>query len=106
MNKILLVSTLFIGSLFAQESIVECLVINEENSIICKYTHERITEDKEVEVHWIDPTGNLSRERTMVIPSGHGSIYDFRYISGRMLGEWTFKVEDGEEIYETKFELK
>lgn len=106
MNKILLTSLLAFGSLFAQDVGVECLVIKDENSIICKYTHERITVDKQVDFQWIDPAGNVSRERVMTIPSGHGSVYDFRYIQGRMLGTWTFKVLDQEKVYETTFDLQ
>lgn len=72
----------------------DCLILKEENSIICKYTHKRIDEDKIVKFEWIEPDGTISRVRSMFIPAGHGSIYDYRYIKGRTKGSWTFKVTD------------
>jgi hypothetical protein len=42
----------------------------------------------------------------MVIPAGHGSIYDYRYIKGRTLGVWTFKAIDESEEYTTSFVLE
>ena len=87
-------------------AVADCLILKDENSIICKYTHDRSSDDKEVKFEWIDPNGELSRERTMEIPAGHGSVYDFRYISGRLKGTWTFKVIDEENVISTTFELQ
>lgn len=108
MNKIVLSLTALITSAFALNHINEadCLIIEEENSIICKYSAVREIEDKFVHVEWIDPQGNVSRARKILMPKGHGSIYDFRYIKGRMPGIWTFKVQDKETTYSTEFELK
>lgn len=74
------------------ENSADCLILEDENSIICKYLHTRTPEDKEIIVQWINPKGEISRERTIVIPAGHSSIYDFRYIEGREKGVWQFKV--------------
>lgn len=113
MKKI--VALFLLVSCFAQAEVVEteydekvadCLILKDENSIICKYTNERQTEDYEVVFEWIDPTGDVSRKRTMLIPAGHGSVYDFRYISGRMKGIWTFRVIDNDQIITTTFELE
>jgi len=82
---------------------VDCIILKDENSIICKYIHQRSEEDKYVEFYWIDPMGNISRERTMLIPAGHGSIYDYRFINGRVSGQWTFKVQDNNQTYQTNF---
>ncbi len=114
MNKrFFLVLLVFTTSLFSQtvdmeESLnnVDCLILQDENSIICKYEHERSDEDQEVLVQWIDPKGEISRERTLIIPAGHGSIYDFRYIEGRMKGIWQFKVKEKDAEYNTTFTLK
>jgi hypothetical protein len=84
----------------------DCLILKDENSIICKYTHERSWEDKEVVFLWIDPNGEVSRKREMVIPAGHGSVYDFRYITGRLKGVWTFTVLDNDVKISTTFELQ
>lgn len=110
MKKFLLVFLLVLSAGFAEtleeESPVDCLILQDENSIICKYVLPRAEEDKEIKVQWIDPKGELSRERNLLIPAGHGSIYDFRYVNGRMPGIWTFKVFDSDKISEGNFEIK
>ena len=83
----------------------DCIVIKEENSIICKYMSTRSTEDRFINVEWIDPNGDLSRSRKILFPSGHGSVYDFRYLSGREQGLWTFKVLDMGKEYKVEFKI-
>lgn len=85
------------------ENNADCIILKDENSIICKYTHNRIDEDKHVQFNWIDPMNIISRQRTMTIPAGHGSVYDFRYITGRAPGKWTFEVIDNNISYRTNF---
>ena len=85
------------------ENNADCIILKDENSIICKYTQKRINEEKHVQFNWIDPIGIISRQRTMIIPAGHGSVYDFRYISGRATGKWTFEVIDNNVSYKTNF---
>lgn len=108
MKKYLFLLFVFISFSFAQESEnpVDCLILEDENSIICKYVHERVDYDKEVEFQWVEPSGNVTRKRKMVIPAYHGSIYDYRYIEGRSKGEWIFRVVDGSLEYQTTFTLK
>lgn len=93
-------------SVFANELGVDCLILEDENSIVCKYTHVRVDYDKNVTFNWIDPNGNLSRSREMVIPAFHGSVYDYRYKKGRVLGTWTFEVIDQDQKYTTNFTLE
>ena len=88
------------------EPSVDCLILQDENSIICKFETNRTLEDHDIVVQWIDPQGDVSRSRNMIVPAGHGSIYDYRYINGRLTGSWTFKVLDNEREYTTNFELK
>ncbi len=109
----LIYSLFFIVSLCFAEVIdekvkfsVDCLILEDENSIICKYEHERIEEDKEIIVQWINPVGELDRERTLLLPAGHGSIYDFRYIEGRIKGIWQFKVIDKSVETSTSFKVE
>lgn len=85
---------------------VDCLILKDEDSIICKYQTIRKKSDENILIHWIDPDGEISRTREMTVPAGHDSIYDFRYIKNRALGVWTFKVISGDESYTTTFELK
>lgn len=104
--KTLLLFTLCVSS-YAEESLKEadCIILEDENSIVCKYTHTRVNYDKTVIVEWLEPNGTVSRSRKMLIPAGHGSVYDFRYIKGRAKGEWTFRVVDKDTITSTKFSL-
>lgn len=108
MKKFILSVLCIITMSYAQEPFnsVDCLILEDENSIICKYTHERVEFDKEIEVHWIEPDGRVTRKRSMIIPAYHGSIYDYRYIEGRSKGDWTFKVIDNNIEYKTTFKLE
>jgi len=92
--------------LLITEPNVDCLILQDENSIICKFETIRNTQDQQIIVQWIDPQGDISRSREMIVPAGHGSIYDYRYIKGRILGNWAFKVILDEKEYITQFELK
>lgn len=91
---------------YSSEPKVDCLILEDENSIICKYEALRSTQDQQIILQWIDPQGDISRSREMIVPAGHGSIYDYRYIKGRILGTWTFKVISENKEYSTEFELK
>jgi hypothetical protein len=88
------------------EPSVDCLILQDENSIICKFETNRTLEDQDIVLQWIDPQGDVSRSRNMIVPAGHASIYDYRYINGRLAGFWTFKVIENEREYTTSFELK
>ncbi len=88
------------------EQRVDCLILKDENSIICKYMFPRELEDKKLLFEWINPKNEVTRQRDIIAPAGHGSAYDFRYLEGRTKGVWTFKVTDKEKILTTNFELK
>lgn len=94
------------GNLFADDSSVDCIILEDENSIICKYNHTRVDFDKEVLFVWTEPNGEVTRTKELIIPAGHGSIYDYRYIKGRMDGTWGFKVVDGDEEFKTTFTIE
>lgn len=85
---------------------VDCLILDDENSIICKIEIQGELEDKNIIVNWIDPDGNISRTREIIIPAGDKSVYDYRYIEGRELGKWEFKALYNEKEFSTSFELK
>jgi len=84
----------------------DCLILEDENSIICKYEHDRLDEDVSITIKWIDPSGKVSRQRDLILPAGHGSIYDFRYIDGRKKGIWKFEVIEGDIKTETTFNIE
>ena len=85
---------------------VDCIILEDEDSIICKYTHTRVDYNKNITVQWIEPNNQITRTREMVIPAHHGSIYDFRYKQGRTKGIWTFKVIDEDKEYTTNFTIE
>jgi len=81
----------------------DCLILKDENSIICKYSHKRVNFDKIVKFDWIEPNGDITRSKNMPLPAGHGSVYDYRYLKGRTKGNWTFKVTDDNSTTITHF---
>jgi len=103
---LLFLSPLFLTFANAEENKADCLILEDENSIICKYSHVRISSDKNITIHWIEPDGTTTRTREMTIPAYHASVYDYRYIEGRTKGKWTFKVLDNEDEYTTTFIVK
>ncbi|MDY0052189.1 MAG: hypothetical protein RBR65_06565 [Aliarcobacter sp.] len=85
---------------------VDCLILEDENSIICKFEVIRDIKDQQIVIHWISPTGEISRTREMNIPAGDVSAYDYRYLDGREGGKWNFKIVYNENEYTSSFELK
>ena len=85
---------------------VDCLILEDENSIICKFEVIRDTKEQQLVIHWISPTGEILRTREMVIPTGDVSAYDYRYLDGREGGKWNFKIIYNGNEYSSSFELK
>ena len=71
---------------------VDCLILEDENSIICKFEVIRDTKDQQIVINWVSPTGEISRTREMNIPAGDVSAYDYRYLDGREGGKWNSKI--------------
>lgn len=103
---LVLLCTVFLTFVNANDNKVDCIILEDENSIICKYSHERISSEKNITVKWIEPDGTITRERDMIIPAFHGSVYDYRYVKGRTPGVWSFKVIDDEDEFTTSFNIK
>ena len=125
MNRYLVSFLIFTTALFAQnmdldkdklneENIVaeqynpnaDCLILEDENSIICKFEVIRDVKEQIIIINWISPTGEISRTREMLIPSGDSSAYDYRYLDGREGGKWNFKILYNQKEYTSQFELK
>ncbi len=85
---------------------VDCLILQDENSIICKFEIIRAEKEQQIIIHWISPSGQISRTREMLIPIGDNSAYDYRYIDGREDGKWIFKIIYNGKEYNSQFELK
>lgn len=123
MNRYLVSLLMSTTLLFAQENLVntqevidinqpydpnvDCLILEDENSIICKFEVVRDTEKEQIiTINWISPTGEISRTREMIIPPGDSSAYDYRYLDGREGGKWDFTIIYNGKEYSSKFELK
>ncbi|CAM3593563.1 hypothetical protein [Arcobacter aquimarinus] len=123
MNRYLVSFLVFTTLLFSQENLVntqetidinqsydpnvDCLILEDENSIICKFEVIRDTEKEQViTINWVSPTGEISRSREMIIPPGDSSAYDYRYLDGREGGKWDFMIIYNGKEYSSKFELK
>ncbi|MDY0365432.1 MAG: hypothetical protein RBQ81_06220 [Arcobacteraceae bacterium] len=85
----------------------DCIILADENSIICKFITQPSNEDQEVKLLWIGPKNIIQRERDITISAKNSSIYDYRFLDGRDKGTWTFKVLKGEEeLASTTFEIE
>ena len=88
---------------------LECSVLEEHDKIIrCTFSSVRIASDRNVTFSWhSETTPQDDRERTFVLPAGHGSVYDYRYYYGRAQGAWNIRIlgNEGETLAETSFTI-
>ena len=84
---------------------VECVVLVDEDSVICKFEVIRADKEQQVIVSWISPTGEISRTREMIINAGDSTAYDYRHLDGRENGKWNFKIIYNEKEYISQFDL-
>ena len=88
---------------------LECTVVEEHDKIIrCTFSSVRIASDRNVTFSWkSETTPQDDRERTFVLPAGHGSVYDYRYYYGRAQGTWQISIlgDDGETLAKTSFTI-
>ena len=86
---------------------VDCLILEDENSIICKVEVIKDPQNEQkIVINWVNPNGEISRTREMLIPAGDSSAYDFRYLDGREKGIWNFKIIYKDKEYSNNFEIK
>ena len=86
---------------------VDCLILEDENSIICKFEVIKDSQNEQkIVINWVNPNGEISRTREMLIPAGDSSAYDFRYLDGREKGIWNFKIIYKDKEYSNNFEIK
>jgi hypothetical protein len=105
--KILLLASSFTLNIFAQDEYkAHCIILEDENSILCKYKAPASIDDRRVIINWIDPDDQISRYRELQIPAEYISVYDYRYLKGRKLGLWKFEVVDGDTTTVTNFTIK
>lgn len=82
------------------------ICLDEGDKITCKLMTKRVGEDREVEFEWESPNGKDDREREMVLPANHASIFDVRHKEGRVKGVWTVEVELDDEEVSTTFKIQ
>ncbi len=86
-----------------------CEVVDDGDKIIqCTYSASRLEEERPVQFIWrSETTPHDDRERTLMVPALHGSVYDYRYYYGRALGKWDVTVNDldGNPLATTSFVL-
>lgn len=87
-----------------KDEVLICL--DEGSKITCKLMTKRVNKDRDVEFEWESPNGKDDRERGMVLPAGHASIFDSRDKKGRVKGVWTVEVEIGDEEVSTTFTIQ
>ncbi|MGB5965020.1 MAG: hypothetical protein WBF77_02630 [Sulfurimonadaceae bacterium] len=82
------------------------ICLDEDDKITCKLMTKRVNEDREVEFEWKSPNGKDDREREVVLPANHASIFDMRSKNGRAKGVWTVEVEIDDEEVSTTFRIQ
>lgn len=61
--------------------------------IRCRYHTQSAPQKRKVVFTWRSPTSPQDdRNRTLVLPAGHRSVFDERYLYGRAPGEWNISV--------------
>jgi len=84
------------SSLIAYESdpVIECTVVSEDiEKIVCKVQLERADHDRVVTFFWHSKRyPQDDRDRSVVLNANHGSVYDYRFLRGRVQGEWSVSV--------------
>jgi len=87
-------SLLFTAVLYAQDTSVSCEILDDGvEKIQCKLVTPREEAARETMFEWHSETfPQDDRERSLTLPAGHGSIYDYRYLRGRAQGAWTVTV--------------
>jgi hypothetical protein len=102
--SVLLISSYIIAS---ENNVADCIILEDEGSIVCKYSTEKLDTEQLITVKWINPSGELDREREITILPNNTSVYDFRYIDGRNLGVWKFAVlKNNQIVTQTTFKLE
>ena len=84
---------------------LECLILADEDSVVCKFEVIRSDKEQQIVINWISPTGEISRTREMIINAGDSTAYDYRHLDGRENGKWNFKIIYNDKQYISQFEL-
>ena len=80
--------------------------LDESDKITCKLMTKRLTREREVEFEWRSPNGKDDRNRELVLPVNHASVYDMRTKKGRAKGMWSVEVEIDDTKVSTTFMIE
>lgn len=92
---VIAVTSLFlVQTVFAQQSSLSCETIDDGiEKIQCTFVTQRKKSEREVQFNWHSESHPQDdRERSIVLPANHGSVYDYRYLRGRAPGIWRVSV--------------
>ncbi|MDA3945559.1 MAG: hypothetical protein PF439_02625 [Helicobacteraceae bacterium] len=82
------------------------ICLDENEKITCKLMTKRVNSDRKVVFEWKSPNGKDDRERDMVLPANHASIFDLRHKAGREKGKWKVTAELDDEEVSTTFRIQ
>lgn len=84
----------FVPFALADENGILCEVIDDGNEKIqCTFSTTRKESDRQTTFYWHSETHPQDdRERSILLPALHGSVYDYRYLRGRAQGSWIVTV--------------
>ena len=82
------------------------ICLDEGDKITCKLMTKRLNKARNVEFEWESPNGKDDRERDMILPANHASIFDSREKNGRAKGLWRVEVEIDDEEVSTNFTIQ
>lgn len=107
MNKFFALISIATFSLFASDAL-SCKVINEDEiyKIKCTYQTTQKSYDRNISMAWTSPsTPQDDRFKTVLLPAGNFSVYDYRYFDGRADGSWVISATDAStgEVTTTEF---
>jgi hypothetical protein len=80
--------------------------INNINSIKCMLSGISNKKETNYIVTWENPNNKIERTKDFIVKPNHNSFFDYRYVDGRMEGEWLISFTRGDKVYKTKYYLK
>ncbi len=80
------------------------ICLEEGDKITCKLITKRSNKERNVLFHWQSPNSPKDgRERTVILPANHASIFDTRRKDGRTKGIWKVTAKIDNEKVSTAF---
>ncbi len=75
---------------------VSCETVQEGiKKIRCKYMEMSQDKSRQVSFQWVSPDNPAdNRVKTITVPAGHISVFDYRYFGGRAEGKWVISVTE------------